>query len=105
MFDKLYSVNLPHSVPKGKASGQALRARPPDKPSKRVSNFLISQRKLKFSRAAKKLGQFSAQREPLPFGTECGSYFQTLAIKYCIADGTCNIFCNIHLLLSGTLAF
>jgi hypothetical protein len=29
----------------------------------------------------------------------------TLAIKYCIADGTCNIFCNVRLPLSGTLAF
>jgi hypothetical protein len=27
------------------------------------------------------------------------------AIKYCIADGTCNIFCNNALLLSGTMAF
>jgi hypothetical protein len=30
--------------------------------------------------------------------------YQTLAIKYYIADGTCNIFCNTYLLLGGTLA-
>jgi hypothetical protein len=34
---------------------------------------LFSLRKLQFSRPAKKLGQFSAQREALPFGTECGN--------------------------------
>jgi hypothetical protein len=29
--------------------------------------------------------------------------YYILTIKYCIADGTCNIFCNIPLLLSGIL--